>query len=189
MTRTALLCSSKIPNIKGESKMAINAKFLALNASGIYEQYNWETVSGQVLRPSGTQTVEAALALLEAAIGGASVVYFVADIAERDALTSLNNADRVFVRDASADPAVNSGWAMYIWDNEHDEFVKYASEQSLAISFDWTSIIGRPTSSPAQIDAAVAASHTHTDFAAEVFTVSATEPTAPNRTPFWFQPA
>lgn len=44
---------------------------------------------------------------------GAIQDYTAADIAARDALTSLNVGDRVFVVDASADATVGSGWAVY----------------------------------------------------------------------------
>jgi hypothetical protein len=189
----------------------INAQFLVWNESTqVYDKYNWETLSSMVRRTEGGQTVEAALALLEAAVGGANRVFFVTDIAARDALTNLNNGDKVFVRDATADTEVTDGWGFYIWDETDDEFILLTSKDILDINLDWESITGRPTSTPAQIDTAVAASHTHTNaatlnrlggttpgpvtvdgepvFTGNVFTVSPTEPPSTARTPFWFRP-
>lgn len=44
---------------------------------------------------------------------GAVRDYTAADITARDALTGLSVGDRVFVTDASSEPDVDSGWAVY----------------------------------------------------------------------------
>jgi hypothetical protein len=84
----------------------------------------------------------------------------VADIAARDALTlSMNSI--VLVQDASADATVNSGAAMYFWDNAGTTFIKVTEFESLDVVVDWADITNKPVSTIAAIDQAVADSHTH----------------------------
>lgn len=85
----------------------------------------------------------------------------VADIAERDALTDKNG--EVFVRDASADTTVASGGAKYLWDATNTAWIKVSETESMDVVLNWADIVGKPSFTPAQIDAAVSASHTHTN--------------------------
>lgn len=100
--------------------------------------------------------------LITAALAGISAVEVVADIAARDALAPSKNT-QVLVLDASADATVDSGAATYIWDNANTAWVKISEAESLDVVLEWSSIQNGPTSSPAQIDAAVTNSHTHTN--------------------------
>lgn len=82
------------------------------------------------------------------------------DIAERDALT-LTEVTEVIVLDASDDPTVGSGFAKYVWRTDTSEFLKLAEGESMDVTVNWSDIVGGPSSSPSQIDAAVSNSHTH----------------------------
>jgi len=98
--------------------------------------------------------------LINSAIAGLSAIEVVADIPARDALAPTQNV-QVLVLDASADATVTSGAATYIWDNANTVWVKISEAESMDVVLNWANIIGGPTSSPAAIDAAVSASHTH----------------------------
>lgn len=93
-------------------------------------------------------------------------------IAERDADTATHVADRmVFVRDASADPTVDSkldvdgnplpSAAFYIFKHDLAEYVKLVDWNDIDVVLKWDNIQGKPNSTPAQIDQAVTDSHTH----------------------------
>lgn len=89
-------------------------------------------------------------------------VLFAADIAARDALEpSLTQAVFVLVLDASADPTVDAGSAMYAWNPATSAWLKVAEYESMDLVLSWDAISGKPVSTPTQIDSAVAASHSH----------------------------
>lgn len=73
----------------------------------------------------------------------------------------------VMVVDASADPTVDAGWAIYrrlvnATDLSNlDSWQKIAEKESLDVVVSWDNLKDKPTSTVAQIDAAVANSHTH----------------------------
>lgn len=94
------------------------------------------------------------------AMSGTSSITVLADIAARDALTPTGT-QYVYVRDASADTTVNAGGATYLYDVANTAWVKISEAESLDITLDWASLTGKPASTAAQIDGAVAASHTH----------------------------
>jgi len=86
----------------------------------------------------------------------------VTDITARDALTAtLSGTAMILVVDASGDPTVGSGSALYAWDGGSSTLYKIAEYESMDVIVQWSSIQGGPSSSPAQIDSSVAASHTH----------------------------
>lgn len=119
-------------------------------------------------------------ALVNAAITDALTDYnsleVVADIAARDALELGRNA-LVLVIDASADPTVDTGSALYAYVEADDSWVKVAEYESMDVVIQWASIQGGPSSSPAQIDTAVSQAHTHTNKAVlDKFTESAGQP-------------
>ena len=94
--------------------------------------------------------------------GAASTVQIVADIAARDALIATLDANAmILVIDASADPTVDIGSALYAYDATADETYKIAEYESMDVTLTWAAIVGGPSSTPAQIDSAVSASHTH----------------------------
>lgn len=98
--------------------------------------------------------------LINASLGGIGSIEVVADIAARDALVLTSNT-QVLVLDASADPTVDSGAATYVYQLATTSFIKISEAEGLDVSLAWANITGGPASTPAQIDAAVGASHTH----------------------------
>lgn len=94
------------------------------------------------------------------AMSGSSSITVLADIAARDAL-SPTGTQYVYVRNASADTTVTAGGATYLYDVANTTWVKISEAESLDVSLDWASLTGKPTSTAAQIDGAVTASHTH----------------------------
>ena len=106
------------------------------------------------------QLITAALASWE----GASSMPIVADIAARDALFATATANMLaLVIDASADPTVESGSALYAYDFGSSTVYKVAEYESMDLVIQWASIQGRPNSSVAQIDDAVGKAHQHTN--------------------------
>lgn len=83
-----------------------------------------------------------------------------ADIATRDAATITSNA-AVLVTDASADPTVTAGAAMYLYELTPDTFTKVSEFESLDVNATWAALTGKPTSLVADIDDAVMNRHTH----------------------------
>jgi hypothetical protein len=98
--------------------------------------------------------------LINTAMSTFSNITVVADIAARNALAPTAVA-QAFVLNATADSSVTSGAATYIYNPTTTTWYKISEQESLDITLTWASITGKPTSTPAQIDAAVAASHTH----------------------------
>lgn len=94
------------------------------------------------------------------ALAGLNALEVVPNIAARDALVLERNA-MALVIDATADPTVNAGSALYAYIKADDAWVKVAEYESLDVVFQWSSIQGRPSSTPAQIDTAVSQAHTH----------------------------
>lgn len=94
--------------------------------------------------------------------GSANNLVIVATIAERDALTLTQNTF-VLVTDASADPTVDAGAALYVWNKDTSAYTKIAEYESMDVTISWNDIQGKPTSTPAAIDNAVTNSHTHSN--------------------------
>lgn len=66
-----------------------------------------------------------------------------ADIAARDSLTGLKVGDRVFVTDASADPTVASGWAVYrLQSTGPDVYAKIQEQESMDLVITTASNLG-----------------------------------------------
>ena len=103
-------------------------------------------------------------AMIDASMAAASAqsVFIVADIAARDAL-SPSLPVMAHVVDASGDATVTSGGATYIYDSANTAWIKTAEWESQDVTIAWADITGRPSSSAAQIDGAVTASHSHTN--------------------------
>lgn len=86
----------------------------------------------------------------------------VANIAEREALIlTLEKNSFILVLDASADPTVVTGSALYAYDFGTTTVYKVAEYESMDLVIQWGSIQGRPNSSVAQIDDAVGKAHQH----------------------------
>ena len=103
-------------------------------------------------------------AIITTRLSSISSLQVVADIAARNALT-LTVATMVMVKDASADATVDAGAALYVFEPGPDTYTKIAEYESLDLAVAWNNITGKPSSTPANIDAAVAASHTHANAA------------------------
>lgn len=91
-----------------------------------------------------------------------NIVEVVASITARNALT-LNRNTLVLVVDATGDSTVAAGSAMYVYRESNTSWEKVYEFENLDVTLNWSSIVGRPTSSVAQIDAAVTNTHTHTN--------------------------
>lgn len=101
-------------------------------------------------------------ALIDAKLTGLNALEIVADISARNAL-SLTNNTMVLVTDASADATVNSGAALYAYNQSTTSFTKVSEYESLDVTLNWSDIQGGPSSTPGAIDQAVADSHTHSN--------------------------
>ncbi len=105
-------------------------------------------------------------ALIQAALADfaseSNAVEIVADIAARDALTTGSDRNlMILVIDATDDPTVNTGSALYAYAKDSDTTYKVAEYESMDVVLSWSNLSGRPTSTPAQIDAAVGQAHGH----------------------------
>ena len=101
-------------------------------------------------------------ALIDASVNGVSAIEIVDDITARDALALTSNA-MIIVEDASGDPTVNTGAALYGYKHSDTSFRKLSEFESLDVVLDWNNIQNGPSSSAAQIDASVTNSHTHSN--------------------------
>ena len=99
-------------------------------------------------------------AMIDASIASANELTIVADIAARNALAPAR-AQYVYVVNATGDATVASGGATYLFNPTGSTWIKVSEAESLDVTVTWASITGKPTSSAALIDAAVAATHTH----------------------------
>ena len=99
--------------------------------------------------------------LINTKIQAARELVIVADIDERNALTPTSS-QFVFVIDATDDNTVASGGATYLYNTAgQGSWIKISEAESLDVVVQWNSIQGGPSSTPAEIDDAVAARHTH----------------------------
>lgn len=125
---------------------------------GYVEIYVTDAAGGAARRVIDQATIQGMIdAAIAAGTGGGVIVD---DIAARDALDATN-ALQVLVIDASADPTVTSGAATYVWREATSAWVKISEAESMDLSLSWSALSGRPSSTPANIDAAVAARHSH----------------------------
>lgn len=98
--------------------------------------------------------------LVEQKLAGTDEIYVVDTIADRLTVDTAKSR-YVYVVDASDDSTVTSGGASYLYNTVTKDWVKISESESMDLVLNWNSIIGGPTSTPAQIDEAVAAKHTH----------------------------
>lgn len=84
--------------------------------------------------------------------------YVVSDIDELTSLTDVKAGDSALVKDATGDPTVDKGFAVYVLEaiNKEDtsklEWVKWSEEESLDIVIKWSNITGTPGSTVKSID-------------------------------------
>ena len=81
-------------------------------------------------------------------------------IAARNGMSKTTNY-LVLVVDATGDATVKSGSALYAMDKSSGTFTKVAEYESMDVVLRWSSIVDGPSSTPAQIDAAVGMAHSH----------------------------
>ena len=101
-------------------------------------------------------------ALIDAKLNAFSVLRQVTTIAARDAdKAGLNTNAMYLVTDATGDATVASGAALYFYNKGANTFTKVAEYESLDVVLQWSSIQGKPNSTPSAIDTAVGQAHTH----------------------------
>ena len=97
----------------------------------------------------------------------ASPIDIVADIAARNALTATATMNRIIlVTNATGDPTVAAGAALYVWNEAAGTTTKIAEYEGMDVTLTWATIQGRPTSSVSEIDDAVSKRHTHANMTA-----------------------
>jgi hypothetical protein len=130
--------------------------------NGTYSESYLTNASG-VARSVGNSAMINALAdaRISTALSSLNSLEIVADIAARNALTTINRNFMVLVQNATGDPSVASGAAMYAFRNSDNAFIKVSEYEGLDVVLNWSAILGGPTSSPTLIDDAVNKRHTH----------------------------
>lgn len=108
--------------------------------------------------------VNTAISTAIGALDMSNSVEFAANIAARDAMT-LTKSTFVYVADATGDESVSSGAAMYLYDFPNTTWHKVTEYESLDLVLSWENITGKPNSSVADIDDAVAKRHNHANMA------------------------
>lgn len=98
------------------------------------------------------------------AIAGFSGVQVVADITARDALVLTANG-LALVLDATDDSTVDTGAALYVFDQGADTWHKVAEYESMDFTLNWASLQDKPASLVADIDDAVTKRHSHANMA------------------------
>ena len=98
--------------------------------------------------------------MINTSIGNFTNIQLAADITARDALSLTRNA-LVLVLDATDDATVSNGAALYLYDVVTTAWHKVSEFESMDVTLTWDAIQGRPTSTVAEIDDAVAKAHVH----------------------------
>jgi len=135
-----------------------------LVASSIYFCYSGQyievfvTGDDAVAHPAGNSGM--ITQLINSLISSTTSVFYVPDIASRNSLQPSLNVI-CYVVDATGDPSVSSGSALYVYEFSTQIWHKIFDNSSIQVS--WDSIINGPTSSPANIDDAVSKRHTHSN--------------------------
>jgi hypothetical protein len=121
----------------------------------VYVTDNAGTAARHVVNSSEIQT------MINNSLSAFHELIIVNDITARNALLPLTSIKYVYVKDATGDSTVKSGGATYLYDVSGSAWVKISEAESLDVVFNWSSLSGGPSSTPSQIDSAVAASHSH----------------------------
>ena len=134
-SNTDTVSEAYVTDINGNAKGIGNTAFITQVATAVFNQQN-STANAFEIAP---------------------------DLASRDALAANFTGNRlVLVTDASDDSTVNTGSALYSWDQATGTFDKLTEFESLDVVITWASITDGPTSTPAAVDAAVAATVANT---------------------------
>ena len=122
------------------------------------------TVAANVDMGDGSSALER-IRLLERGLAANTTTTVVETIAERDLLAGKIPGDKCYVIDATADPGVEKGGAVYIWmparGDEAPYWRKMSEEESQDVTLRWENITGRPQQSAADIDEAALLAHAH----------------------------
>lgn len=100
--------------------------------------------------------------MISTQLSGIGTPQMAINISSRDALELSTNA-MVLVNDATGDPTVSSGAALYFYSASLDEFIKVAEYESMDLVLDWDDIQNKPLSPVAAIDASVTQTHSHSN--------------------------
>lgn len=143
--------------------LVANAMYWVLNGNYCEEYITSST--GVAKMTGNTQMIkDVAQPLIDAALNAqasaSTSIQIVDTIAARDALTKKNGME-VLVLDATGDSTVKAGAASYVYRTSNTTWYKISEAESMDVVLQWANIQGKPSSSAAQIDSAVSASHTH----------------------------
>lgn len=89
-------------------------------------------------------------------------VHFYATYAEMTA-GALKANGLCYVADIAGDPLGGSGVGVYVYDFDNARFTKFPGGSGPSGPVAWGDLVGKPTSTPAAIDDAVAKAHAHTN--------------------------
>lgn len=139
--------------------LVANAFYLVASGANHLEIYVTGTAASTVRRLLNPSDVAA---LIKADIDKLGTLEIVDDITARDAMSLSTNA-MVLVLDASADSTVNSGAATYAYRQSDASWTKISEAESLDVTLSWANVTGKPTSTAADLDDAVAKRHSHSN--------------------------
>jgi hypothetical protein len=129
------------------------------SAPSLVEIYVTNAAGSAARHVLGTADVQS---MIDTSLAAFHELVIVPNIAGLSALLPLSSPKYAYVVDATTDPTVASGGATYLYNPANGgAWIKISEAESLDVQMNWASIVGKPTSSAAAIDAAVAASHTH----------------------------
>jgi hypothetical protein len=130
-----------------------NAVYAISNAADatLFDFYMVDSAGSAVKSTVGKDYVDAAI------VAANQGPLFAADITARNALTLTANRF-VYVADATGDSTVSAGAALYFYNSATHTYIKVSEYESLDVvtTVNWATIVGKPTSSPTQIDGSVA---------------------------------
>lgn len=130
--------------------------------AGTYAESYLTDDTGAARSIGNTAMIQAiAGALIATELAELNQAQFAADIAARNAMATEDRNMMVYVADATGDPTVASGAALYFFRNSDNSWHKVAEYEGLDVAVSWSSISGKPSSAPSLIDDAVTKRHTH----------------------------
>ena len=129
------------------------ANAIYLVASGSFVEMYVTSTAGVAKRIPIESDIQGWIATAMAGVNGVTIV---ADITARNALTPTSNMF-VYVVNATGDTSVAVGAAMYLYNFGATTWIKVTEYESLDLVMSWANLTGKPTSTPAAIDAAVTA--------------------------------
>lgn len=118
-----------------------------------------ETEVSQVLVEDGR--LDTYLSTLHSIATSAGVIAVVDELSGRDAIVEPRIGYFCFVKDASNDPEVASGFALYIYQDALHGWVRVVDASVLDIVLSWAKLIDKPQSTVENIDDAVIKKHAH----------------------------